>query len=306
MRTESFPAAGRDGKLLIAEPLGDARAVILLLHGMAEHIRRYRWLAETLAASGYAAGGYDQAGHGPDTSRDDLGHFAPFGGWQALLDDASGAAMALRGLFPGRPLVMLGHSMGSFIAREYAIRQGRELDGLVLSGTGWWPKPVCGFGRLAAGTAGLFGREAKPSALMNWAVFTRNNRPFQPARTPFDWLSRDEEEVAAYAADPLCGFPFTSASYRCFFDGLLKLADLGRLRSIPASLPVYLFSGEKDPVGASGRGVREVARQYRDAGLESVTLRLYPGARHEMPHELNRSEVAQDLIHWLDNTVAGR
>lgn len=303
MKTIAFAAQpGGPGKLFVSEPAGEPRALVLILHGMAEHYGRYDRLAEALSRAGYAAGGYDQRGHGAGTEK--AGSFGGTGGWQALVDDVAVAANAFRGLFPGKKLVVFGHSMGSFIAREHAIRHGKEISGLVLSGTGWWSGALCTLGRLMAVAAGAFDRQELPSPLMNWIVFSRNNRPFKRSGARFAWLSRDQGEVAAYADDPLCGFPLTAAAYRDFFNGLLCLTDLRRLGSIPPSLPVYLFSGEEDPVGARGQGVRTVKKQYTDAGLENVTLRLYPGARHEMLHELNRDEAIEDLVSWLGSAIS--
>jgi len=185
--------------------------------------------------------------------------------------------------------------MGSFAAREYALRWGRELQGLVLSGTGWYDKPLCAAGRLLA----KISPSKKAAELVNQVAFAGNNKPFMPARTAFDWLSRDEKEVDKYVADPLCGFVFTGSAFADFFGGLIALTDDKRLDILPKDLPVYLFSGDQDPVGQMGEGVKKVKAQYEKAGLTQVTMKLYPQGRHEMFNEINREEVYADLIAWL-------
>ena len=186
--------------------------------------------------------------------------------------------------------------MGSFLAREYALRWGRELDGLILSGTGYYGKALCAAGRMLA----KLSPKKKPAAFVNGIAFAGNNKPFAPGRTGFEWLSRDEKEVDRYVSDPLCGFTFTGSAFADFFGGLLALTDESRLSAMPGELPVYFLSGDCDPVGQMGKGVLRVAEQFRNAGMERVAVKLYPGARHELFNELNREEVTADLIAWLD------
>ncbi len=280
------------------------RAIIQLVHGMSEHMDRYDRLAVALNAAGYAVVGHDHLGHGPTALKEELGYFGPKDGWDHLVEDTHRVTGFARSRFPGLNLVLLGHSMGSFVVREYLLRYGKELAGCVLSGTGWRPTAVSSAARSMAAASGAIGGWQKPSATVNKMVFEKYNAFFQPARTDFDWLSRDEKEVDKYVADPLCGFTFTARGFYDMFDGLLALSRTERLVVLPDWLPVYFMSGDKDPVGGqNAEGVRTVAQQFRDAGVKDVTVKLYENGRHEMFNEINRDEVTADLIAWLDSRL---
>lgn len=279
-------------------PLDKPRAVVQLVHGMAEHMGRYDRLARALNAAGYAAAGRDHRGHGADAQRP--GYFADQAGWDCLVEDAHALTLRLKARYPGVPFILLGHSMGSFVCREYALRYGAELDGLVLCGTGAYGRGLCAAGRALAACA----PRKRPAKLVDKIAFSANNKPFAPARTPFDWLSRDEAEVDRYIADPLCGFVFTGEAFFDFFGGLARLTKASRLSALPSALPVYFIAGECDPVGQMGAGVRKTAARFRAAGVRDVEMRLYPGARHELFNETNRDEVTRELIDWLNRHTA--
>ena len=276
------------------KPAGNPKAIVQIVHGMAEYIDRYDRPARALAAAGYLVIGRNHRGHGPEAKL--LGYFADENGWQKLIDDTHADAADIRRQYPGIPYFLLGHSMGSFLAREYAVQFGKELSGLILSGTGFYPAPLCRAGRLMA----LLSPKKKPARMVNKIAFAGNNKPFEPGRTGFEWLSRDEKEVDKYVADPLCGFCFTGKAFADFFGGLLALTYEKDISVMPKDLPVYFMSGDHDPVGQMGKGVRQVADQFRRIGMKDVTVKLYEGARHELFNELNREEVTADLIHWLD------
>lgn len=279
-------------------PEGAPRAVVQILHGMAEHIERYDRMAKALNEKGFLVAGRNHRGHGKEAEI--LGYFADHDGWDAILNDAHQDSEILKRQYPGAPFILLGHSMGSFLAREYTLRFGKELDGLILSGTGFYPKTLCSSGRLLARLA----PKKKPANFVNGIAFAGNNKPFAPGRTGFEWLSRDEKEVDKYVADPLCGFCFTGAAFADFFGGLMALTDESRLKAMPKDLPVYFMSGDHDPVGQMGEGVQKVAEQFKNAGMKDVTVKLYKDARHELFNELNREEVTFDLISWLDRRLA--
>ena len=283
--------------LIVWKPEGTPRAVVQILHGMAEHIARYEHVARALNQAGYVVVGHDHPGHGPRAKK--LGYFAKENGWNDLLRQAHRISLEVKQQYPGLPFILLGHSMGSFAAREYALRWGRGLSGLVLSGTGFYGKPLCMAGKLLA----RFSDPDKPAQLVNQVAFAGNNKPFEPARTAFDWLSRDEKEVDKYIADPLCGFVFTGSAFKGFFSGLIALTNRKRLAALPKELPVYLFSGDRDPVGQMGEGVKRVAAQLKQAGLSHVDIKLYSQGRHEMFNEINREEVCRDLIAWLEKII---
>lgn len=279
-------------------PAASPRAVVQILHGMAEHIQRYERMAKALNERGFLVAGRNHRGHGEGAAR--LGYFADHGGWDAILSDAHDVSLDLKRRCPGAPFFLLGHSMGSFLAREYALRYGAELDGLILSGTGYYGKPLCAAGKALA----KLSPKKKPAGLVNGIAFAGNNKPFAPGRTGFEWLSRDEKEVDRYAADPLCGFCFTGSAFADFFGGLTALCDEKRLEKMPKELPVYFMSGDHDPVGQMGEGVKKVAEQFRRAGMKNVTVKLYKDARHELFNEINRDEATADLIGWLEGRIS--
>lgn len=302
MRTVPFPGDTGGRNLCLWEPEGAPRAIVLISHGMAEHIARYGFFARTLAAKGYLVAGYNHLGHGEEA--DLQGYFAENDGWGKLVGDLHAAMAWLSGREPGAKKVLFGHSMGSFLAREYALRYPQDLDALVLSGTGWHPKPLCLAGLSIAGLLCGLGLRRKRSKALDNLVFSSNNKAFAAqALTPVDWLSRDELEVRKYVEDPLCGFVFTAGGFLDLFKGLLALADTGRQRGLPPGLPIYLMSGADDPVGGRGEGVEAIAEQYKAAGQKKVTVKLYPGARHELLHETNRDEAVSDLLSWLESAL---
>lgn len=279
------------------KPEGEPKAVIQLVHGMAEHIDRYDEAARALAEAGFAVVGHTHLGHG--SAAKIKGYFGEKDGWQHLIDDVHILRQRTQRYFPGVPYIILGHSMGSFVVRCYLMQYAEGLAGAILSGTGFFPKPVVMAGLGLSNLVCLFGGEKKPSKLINNVAFGANNKAFKNARTPFDWLSRMDEEVDKYIADPYCGFLFTGSGYRDMFRGLNRLT---KVSGIPAELPVLLFSGDKDPVG-SGDGVNKVAKQLREAGVKQVDVKLYPDGRHEMFNEINREEVWQDITDWVNKLV---
>ena len=292
--------AGRPLTLYLWQTDAPCRGVIQLVHGMAEHIARYDRLARALCAAGYTVAGHSHLGHGEDAREDELGFFGRQDGWDHLVEDVHAAHEMLLKRFPGQRFAILGHSMGSFVTREYLLRYGGDLTAAVICGTGWFPGPLCSVARAAAALCGVFGGWQKPAPLVDRLMSKDNNKAFAPARTPFDWLSRDTAEVDKYIADPRCGFLFTARGYYDMFTGLKNLSRLHRLAALPGDLPVLFISGDADPIGTQGKGVNTVAQQFRDAGVRDVTVRLYPGARHELFNETNRDEITAELIDWLN------
>lgn len=267
-------------------PAGEPVGILQLVHGMAEHIDRYDWVARQLAAKGWLVVGHTHLGHGENAPI--KGYFADQKGWQCLIDDVHTLRTRTAAEFPTLPYVILGHSMGSFVTRCYLTQYGQGLAGCVLSGTGYFPPVVVMGGLAVANLVCLLGGGKKSSPLINAIGFSGNNKAFAPNRTDFDWLTRDEAQVDKYCADPLCGFLFTGSGYRDMFRGLKRLNDLPALQGIPSDLPVLFLSGEKDPIGSMGQGVETVAAQFRSAGLQQVTVKLFPEGRHELFNELNR------------------
>lgn len=280
---------------------GAPKAVVQLVHGMAEHIDRYDAPARALAEAGYVVVGHTHLGHGPKAEV--KGHFGDEHGWANLVADVHTLRTQTQAYFPGVPYFILGHSMGSFVTRCYLIDHGEGLAGAILSGTGYFAPATVKAALAAANLVCLFGGAGKPSPLIDKLAFGSSNKPFAPNRTAFDWLSRAEDEVDRYLADPFCGFLFTGAGYRELFCGLNRLNRLGDLKRMNPDMPVLFFAGDHDPVGSMGKGVKRVADQFRGAGMKHVSVRLYPDGRHEMFNELNRQEVYDDVIAWLDHQL---
>ena len=282
-------------------PDGEIRGLVQLIHGMAEHIERYDRIARALNAAGYVVMGHNQLGHGAKAGT--LGWFAEKDGWQCLIDDVHKLRLLAEKRFPGVPYFLLGHSMGSFIARCYITEHGEGMSGAVISGTGWYSRSTVRAGLMAAKAVCRAGGAAKPSKLLDGLAFSANNKPFEPSRTPNDWLSRDTAQVDRYAADPLCGFVFTGGGFRDLFTGLKRLTRETELLRILKELPILFISGGNDPVGGMGKGVRKVEEQYRRAGLKDVELKIYPDARHELFNEIGHEQTEQDLTRWLEKHI---
>jgi alpha-beta hydrolase superfamily lysophospholipase len=262
------------------------RMIVQLAHGMGEHAGRYRRLAEALVGAGAAVYANDHRGHGRTAgSAERQGDLGP-GGWAGLMGDLSVVADHARSEHPGLPLVVLGHSMGSFALQRHLLDHSAELAGAVLSGTS-------AVDIIAAGI--------DPTQEVDLSAF---NAPFEPARTDYDWLSRDPDEVDAYVADAACGFGLDAAAAASMIEGLDGVADPERLAGIRPDLPILVLSGDADPLAGGGALIELVGDRYREAGVSDVTVRLYPGARHEVFNETNRDEITADLIAWLDRIVA--
>jgi alpha-beta hydrolase superfamily lysophospholipase len=274
------------------------KAVVQIAHGLAEHAGRYARLAEALSDRGYAIYANDLRGHGRTAkSAADLGFFAEHDGWNKCIGDLWRLNRQIATRHPGLPIVLFGHSMGSFLAQQLISDHGEGFAGAVLSASNGKP-PVLAmiarqFARLERLRVGPRGR----SALMHALLFATFNRPFRPARTPFDWLSRDPAEVDKYVADPLCGFGSTAQLYIDLLVALGEIATPARQARIPKGLPIYIFNGSHDPVATN---IGQLLAAYQAAGLENVTHRVYREGRHESLNEINRDEITRDLITWLD------
>jgi alpha-beta hydrolase superfamily lysophospholipase len=261
--------------------------VVQIAHGLGEHMGRYAELAETLLEDEFAVYGNDHRGHGltakPSGS---FGEFGP-GGFDQLVEDMISLRVIAKGEHPGKPYILLGHSLGSFAAQQFVLDHSHSIDGLVLSGSG----TLDGLARLAQSVSP--GQD--PMKLMNAA--------FEPARTPFDWLSRDNAEVDAFINDPLCFPSLKPDSMQSFLGAFPRLADPQEIRKVREDLPLYIFSGSDDPFGQRLEGVRVLIDRYRSAGLASIAQDFYSGGRHEMLHEINRRDVITNLLVWLSGIL---
>ncbi|XVX20089.1 alpha/beta hydrolase [Actinomycetota bacterium] len=283
-------------------PDGEPKAVVQVAHGMAEHSERYGRLAERLTGAGYAVYAHDHRGHGPGAAPETLGHLADSAGWDSAVDDIRSVMAVAQSEQPGLPYFLLGHSMGSLMARTLVTEGSDGITGLVLSGTAGDPGPIAKVGRAIALLEGRVRGGRKPSQIMNKLTFGQFNAPFKPARTDFDWLSRDTAEVDKYVADERCGQVCSSRLFADMLDGTQRIAKDENVARVRKDLPILLISGDADPVGGKGGdGVKGVLAQYQKAGIQDVSMWLYPGARHELFNETNRDEVVDDLIGWLDS-----
>ncbi len=287
---------------------GAARGVVQVSHGMAEHAARYGRFAEALTAAGLAVYAHDHRGHGRtagDASR--RGFFAARDGWRAVLDDLYAVAQRIEEDHPGVPRVLFAHSMGSFMAQQAMWERASLWRGVALSAsTSGVANPLAPIGRVVARVERLRVGAAKPSKLLTKLSFGEFNRAFKPARTEYDWLSRDPGEVDRYLADPWCGFDVTTQLWIDLLDALPTLADPNNLARIPKELPVYLLSGSRDPVTGPVKGLQKLSDSYQAAGLRDVTWKLYDGARHELLNETNRADVTADFLAWADRVLAPR
>jgi alpha-beta hydrolase superfamily lysophospholipase len=284
-------------------PQGEPRAVLQVVHGMAEHGGRYAGLAEVFSAAGFAVYAHDQRGHGRSATDAPLGHMDdedPFG---RAATDLRELSHWLNSEHPNRPRLLLGHSMGSFIAQRLLAEHPDAFIGVALSGSNGRPPPSAYAGRLVARLERARLGPRAPSPLLQRLSFGDFNRHFRPNRTDFDWISRDEDEVDAYVADPFCGFAVSVQTWLSLLDALPALTAPEALARIRKDLPIYVFAGTHDAVGDFGRGVMRLVDALRAAWLSDVTVRLYDGGRHEMLHEINRDEVIAELLAWAERVI---
>ena len=285
-------------------PEGEVRAIVQLSHGMVEFIDRYKPLAEDLAGRGILVTGHDHLGHGGSIrTKDDYGYFAQPDGNRAVLDDLHAMTTLTKQLYPGVPYFLLGHSMGSFYARQYLCEYGAELDGAILMGTGYQPKALVTLARTVCRVLAVFFGWQHRSKLVRDLSFLGYNKGLE-GRTPHDWLNRDQAEVDKYRADERCMFTFTLNAYYSMFTGILRLYDPDFLNRMPKDLPLLFLAGDADPVGEQSKGVQRAIDSLKAVGVQNITQKFYPGARHELLMEINRQEVFADIGSWLDQQLA--
>ena len=301
-----FPSASGEHTIhcRLWSPDGPVRGVVQLVHGVAEHIGRYDDFAGFLAANGLAAVGDDHLGHGLSVKDDsELGWFAEEDGWEKIVRDEKTLYERMGEKFPGVPRVLLGHSMGSFIARTYLGWYPEDFAACILSGTGHTPGLVCRGGRLLAQREiRRHGSKFRSQTLQNMA-FGSYLKGIENPIGQNDWICRDEAVIRRYGEDPLCGFTASAELMHEMMRGLEIIGSDAHQRKMRRDLPVLFIAGDADPVGNWGKGVQIVVRRFRDVGMEDVTLKLYPGARHEVLNELNRREVWDDVLRWIDEKI---
>jgi alpha-beta hydrolase superfamily lysophospholipase len=283
-----FRFEGRDGVSIAgyrSEPAGPPRGVVHLTHGVGDHLGRYDHLARTLADAGFVVQGHDSRGRGktiaPGAEPGQIGA----DGWRRTVEDLDVVVERGRADFPGLALVLVGHSMGSLATQQYLIGHSDGVDAVAMTGTS---------------ALDLLEPALDLDAGLDLSAF---NAPFEPGRTGFEWLSRDEAQVDLYVADPLTGFGYDVEGFKAAFEGARHAADPAAVAEVRPDLPLYIAVGEADPINGQLALVHALVDRYRAAGLTDVELQTYPEARHEVLNETNRNEVEADLVHWLDRVV---
>ncbi len=301
MRTDYFYESCGAGKIHVCRwtPVGEARAVLQIVHGIAEFVERYDDFANYLNSMGYIVVAEDHMGHGQSIGENGiLGYF--HGGWFNAVADTYKLMQDTMAEFPGLPYVLFGHSMGSFMARTILARYPESgITAAIICGTGWQPRfalPV--LIKIVEGICKKTG-EQNPSEQLQQIIFGGYNNKIANSRTPSDWLTRDEAIVDAYVAHPLCGFTPACGLLRDMMKGIAYIEQPHNLALMKKRLPVLFIAGAEDPVGSCGKGVVRAVNEFKKAGMTDVSVKLYPDCRHEILNELNKQEVYDDICRWL-------
>ena len=285
-------------------PDGAPRAVIQIAHGIAEYIDRYDDYMRFLAENGFVAVGNYHLGHGKSIAApSEEGVFDDADGWNRVVADMDTLRETMRKEYPDLPYIFFGHSMGSFLTRTYLIVHPEKYDAAIISGTGHQSKGLVTAGSAAAEMLTKLKGARADGKFLNDMAFGSYCKKIENPRTPFDWLSRDPETVDKYIADPLCGFVAKVSLYRDMMTGVKFITDQKNIDKMSKEPPIYFMSGEDDPVGDYGEGVKRAYQAFLHAGLHDVSMRLYPGGRHEMLNETNKDDVYRDILKWLNEKM---
>nr|WP_027870439.1 alpha/beta hydrolase [[Eubacterium] cellulosolvens] len=299
-----FNYPSKDGKTMIHaiewKPEGEILAVVQIVHGMCEFVNRYDRFAKYLNERGIYVTGNDHLGHGASVVDDEMhGYFAEKDGNGCVIGDIQSLRELTQKKYPGVPYFILGHSMGSFLTRQYITMYGEGLAGAIISGTGYQSAATLAAGKAMCRTIARFRGWKHRSAVVNNMALGSYNKPFEPARTPNDWLTKDRKIVDDYCANPWDNFVFTLNAYYNLFVGLEKAEKQENINRIPKTLPIFVVAGGDDPVGNCGEGPRKVAEIYRKSGIRDTQVKIYPEDRHEILNETDHEEVDRDLLKWM-------
>lgn len=280
------------------------RGVVQIMHGIAEYIERYDGFMTFLAENGFVAVGTDHLGHGKSIeSPEQQGFLADKNGWDYMIKDEEILRLAMKKTYPCVPFILFGHSMGSFMARTHLIRYSGAFDAAIISGTGNQGAALVNgglfFGNLVTAVKGAH----HYSNFLNNLAFGSYNKAYENPRTAYDWLTRNEEVVDKYIADPLCGFVPSCSLFRDMMTGVKFITNVGNLGAMDKDTPVFFISGDMDPVGENGKGVTLAYENFRKAGMKDVSIKLYKGGRHEMLNEINYLEVYDDILTWINSKI---
>lgn len=283
---------------------GEVRCVVQIVHGMAEYVERYEEFAQFLTDRHCAVTGEDHLGHGKSVGPDGTyGYFCAQDAATVVVRDVHRLKKMTQAAYPDAPYFILGHSMGSFILRNYLCRYGSGITGAVIMGTGMQPGALVTASKVLAAVIGVFAGPKKVSRFLDRAAFGQFNKKIPNPRTQSDWLTREKDRVDAYIADPLCGFVFTVNGFRTLAELIARIQKPENLEKIPKTLPVFMVSGSDDPVGEYGEGVRRAMRSMEEAGVKDIKLKLYEGDRHELLNETDREQVMKDIYDWMQSVL---
>ena len=293
---------GKQLKTTLFLPEGEPIAVVVLLHGLAEHFGRYRRFAEYLTSCGVVLCGQDHLGHGEAVPEAQRGFFAKKDGWALVCSDGASLVDDMRERFPLCPIFLMGHSMGSFMARTIYLAGGADFDGLILSGTGNMPSAIVAGGKLVGKSIALFRGKDKVSPMLTSLALGAYDKPFK-GEGKNAWISSMQEEVTRYNDDPLCGFPVKIGMFLDMFDGLSYIFKKKNIRLADKEMPILMVSGECDPVGDMGKGVKKAYHDFCEAGMRDVSMLLYKGCRHELLNDTCHETVEKDIMAWVKERI---
>jgi len=278
--------------------------ILQISHGIGEHIGHYKEFASFMSENGFIVVGNDHLGHGMSFSDpSDRGVFDDKNGWKKVCCDMHRIYEKEHAENPGLPYFLLGHSLGSFLARSFLIYYPSILSGCILSGTGYFSRFSCLFGKAFIAILSIFSGKHGKSKFLNDLCFGTYNIEFKPTKTKFDWVSRDEAVTKEVSDSDKGKFIPALSLLRDMFGGILFMESKRNLSRMEKNTPVLFFSGEKDPVGKKGTGVRKSYKSFTDAGCTDIAIKIYPGGRHEMLHEINKDEVFSDVINWIKKHI---
>lgn len=308
VKKEEFTFDSRDGQSKIHAvrwvPEGKVICILQIVHGMAEYIERYEEMAQYFAEKGILVTGDDHLGHGKSVAQGGTyGYFCDQDPATVVVRDVHRLKKMTQEDYPGVPYIILGHSMGSFITRNYLFRYGSGIQGAIICGTGSQPQALVKFSKALASLQCLVLGQKHVAKMIDRLAFGNYNQKITDPKTDFDWLCRNEKVVDAYLKDPLCGFTFTANGFRTLFTLLERLNKTENLQKMPKALPVFFIAGDKDPVGNYAEGVKKAYESFEKIGMERLALKLYPEDRHELLNELDREQVYEDIYPWIIERV---